>query len=68
MDMVNYVYYCYENGNGVHRLILEGAKSTQTNTTNLLQVNQQHQYESKEDRQVSENATTSNVNKIHKQQ
>ena len=34
--------YCYVNGNGVHRLTLKWAKATQTNTKNLLQINQQH--------------------------
>ena len=51
-----------------HGLILKRlTKATQTNTTNLLQVNQQHQYDRKGDRQVSENATTKHATKIYKQ-
>ena len=37
-----------------HRLTLkQQTKVTKTHTTNLLEVNQQHQYEGKEDRQLN---------------
>ena len=43
------------------------AKTTLTNTTNFLQVNQKYQCERKWDRQVSDKARTTNVNKMHKE-